>query len=292
MALDTKRSYLVSVPETIEVDKFSHLVHLILGSMGYSWTDIERIAGCLPQLENLQVHRNKIKEISVTPGKFSKLKGLDLDSNIIEDWSEVCNLTCLKTLEYLQLNDNRISNINIEDGMFESLKGLQLGFNQIREWSHVSQLNKLKITEFRFRNNPILQDEKLGEGRSTIVVLIRRLTILNGSTIQDTERKWAEIDYYKKHGLEYLRILKLPEEERTPALESFSRSHGRYLELVKMFGEPSEGELKVKESNLKASLVLVKIKSPNLPDSVYMEKKLPANMTVAKLKALVGRLFR
>lgn len=280
------------VPNSIPVDKYSHLVHLILGSMGYSWSDVERIAGDLPKLENLQVHRNKIKEISLTPGKFTKLKGLDLDSNLIDDWTEIQNLSTLQTLEYLQLNDNRMSNIKIESGMFKNLKGLQLGFNLISEWYHVSELNKLNITELRFRNNPVLQSEKLGEGRSTIVVLISSLKVLNGSEIQDTERKWAEIDYYKKHGLEYLRVLQVSEEERTSALETFTRTHGRYIELVNKFGEPTEGELKVKESNLKSSLVLVKISSPNLVDTPPLEKKLPVNMTVAKLKALVGRLFR
>jgi Leucine-rich repeat (LRR) protein len=285
-------SNLLPATSSIPVEKFAHLSHLILGDMGYDWSEVERIAGDLSSLENLQVHRNKIKQISVSEGKFLTLKGLDLDSNLIEDWSEVNNLSSLRTLEYLQVNDNKISSIDLQDSSFENLKGLQIGFNLISDWSHVSQLNRLTLSELRFRNNPVLQQEKQGEGRSTIVVLIRSLKVLNGSTIQDTERKWAEIDYYKKHGLEYLRIMKLPEEERNLALETFSGSRGRYMELVKKFGEPTEGELKVKERNLKASLVQVKIRSLNLEDSKEMEKKLPLNMTVAKLRALIGRLFR
>ena len=283
---------LLPVPEVVPVEQFSHLVHLILGDMGYGWTELELLAGDLPQLEILQAHRNQVQEILVSDRKFLKLKELDLDCNKISDWEQVRNLDKIVNLENLRLNGNQISDLVLVPGQFKNLRVLQLSENLLENWSQISQLNHLNVTELRLRNNPVLLREKYEVCRQIIIALVQSIKILNGSTLVENERSWAELDYYKKHGLEYLKILKLPEPERTEALQSFSVQHGRYLEIVERLGVPEEAELTVRESNLKASLVSVKVRCPEVPGSADTGKKLPVSMTVAKLKALVGRLYR
>jgi len=220
------------------------------------------------------------------------LKELDLDANMISDWAMINHLNIISSLQILRLNENQLSTIMIESGAFPNLKVLQLNSNVISEWIHISHLNKLDLRELRFRSNPVLTHEKPLECRQNIIARISSLSVLNGTHISDNERKWAEIDYYKKHGLEYLQIQRLPAEKKEMALADFSAVHGRYLEIVEKFGEPEEAELKVQESNLKATLVAVHVCSPDLAGSASTSKKLPLSMTVAKLKALIGRLYR
>lgn len=282
----------LSVPDVMPVDKFSHLQHLILGEMGYSWADVENIAGDLPELQNLQVHKNRISAIEVKDGKFLKLKELDLDCNDVSSWSSICNLNKIENLAYLRLNENKLTTIDVTPDIFRNLRILHISENLLDNWMHIGKLNSLSLSELRFRKNPLLKDKKEDVCRTTVIALINSLNILNGTTITENEKKWAEIDYYKKHGMEYLKILKAPENERAKALESFSASHGRYIEIVGKFGVPDEAELVVKENNLKSSLLSIKLRAPDVPGAAEFVKKLPSSMTITKLKALVARLYR
>lgn len=49
---------------------------------------------------------------------------------------------------------------------------------------------------------------------------------MNGTLIQEDERRGAEYDYLKKYCLEYLRV------ENTEEREKFLIEHNRYLELI------------------------------------------------------------
>lgn len=53
------------------------------------------------------------------------------------------------------------------------------------------------------------------------------LTTLNGSVILATERKWAEIDYLKTHGTEWLGLGEVGEQEREGARRTFLEEHNR-----------------------------------------------------------------
>ena len=281
------------VPGIMPVNKFSNIQHLIIGEMGYSWSEVEEVAGDLPNLVNLQVHKNKISTIQVGEGKFSALRELDLDCNQISDWSSILSLDRMTNLGHLRVNENRLSRIDVTSDSLKNLRILHLSDNCIDSWEHVARLNQLKLTELRFRQNPVLDKDKPDVCRLTTVALVDSLQILNGSMITDNERKWAEIDYYKKHGLEYLKIIKLPDEkDRAAALDKFSKARGRYLDIVEKLGVPEEAELVVKENNLKSTLISIQLRAPQAPEAPQLTKKLPASMTISKLKSLVTRLFR
>ena len=289
--LNVSLNYL-PVIDPLPVDQFASLVHLVIGDLNYTWEDVELLAGDLPQLSVLQLHRNKANQIKVSTGKFLNLTDLDLSSNHITSWEVVNNLEQISNLRVLRLNDNRISSINIPSGMFKNLESLQLSENLIDDWLEVGHLNSLSLSELRFRNNPILETDKPAVCRQIMIAQLGTIKVLNGSTISNEEKNWAEIDYYKKHGMEYLNIKKLPENEQISAKATFFKNHCRYQEILDRFGEPEEGELKVKKSNIKSTLVSITVRCPYLPGSADTVKKLPVSMTVAKLKALIGRLFR
>jgi len=282
----------IPVPEQFPIESLSSLHHLIIGDMGYSWQDIEQVAGYLPSLQVLQAHNNKLRSVSVRPGCFAALQDLDLDNNQFTDWTSLNSLHTINTLISLRLNYNKLKSVDIEDDQFKNLTSLQLSHNLLDEWKQVGKLNKLKLKELRLRYNPVLDREGESTARSMIIAVVGSISILNGTEITKEERNWSELDYYKKYGLEYLGIKKLPDSQQSDALKVFKENHLRYLDIVNKFGEPEEGELVVKENNIKSSLVSVKLRCPDVPGTADTAKKLPASMTVAKLKALVGRLYK
>jgi len=265
---------------------------LIIGDMGYSWQHIEQVAGNLPSLQVLQAHKNDLRSVSVTAGTFPALQELDLDSNQFNDWNSLTSLHTINSLASLRLNYNKLKSIDIEDDQFKNLTSLQLSHNLLEEWKQIGELDRLKLKELRLRYNPVLDREPESTARSMIIAVVSSITILNGTEITKEERNWSELDYYKKYGLEYLGIKKMPDHQQAEALKLFSETHRRYMDIVSKFGEPEEGEFVVKENNIKSSLVSVKLRCPDVPGAADTAKKLPASMTVAKLKALVGRLYK
>ncbi len=126
--------------------------------------------------------------------------------------------------------------------------------------------------------------------RQLIIASIPSLKVLNGTELTKTERYGAELDYLKKYGLEYLKAKKDGE------LERFFLRHPTYPKFVKTFGEPDEDELttaaKMAKATLTTNLVEVSLKCPPNPDFKHSTKKLPPNLTVLKLRALLQRLVR
>lgn len=288
------------VPDTFNqlIPNFDRIKHLVLGqtemSVVYSWPQIVTIAGDLPSLEVLQVHNNKITQIdNINKNKFLKLKKLDLDGNNISSWEYVNNLGELPCLENLHLNGNKINKIVVSECSFKWLRSLQLTNNELDDWRSVGELDKLTIRELRFRNNPVNEETRDSTGRQLIIARIASLAVLNGSSIDaDVERKYAEFDYIKKYGEEYLAIKGMPEgNEKEIASQNFIQHHNRYAEIVAKYGEPEEGEFKKEVETLKASLIKVAVSCPDVI-CADMVRKLPPTMTIHKLRALLGRLVR
>lgn len=235
------------MPDQFPVDSFKTVQHLVLGDMDYTWQHIEQVAGDLPNLQVLQVHKNGLTDLSVTKGKFAALKVLDLDDNLFTNWSSIDGLDVISGIERLTLNHNKLTTINIGQN-FNNLISLQLSHNLLDEWKHIGELDKLRnLAELRLRHNPILLRDRETTVRSTVIALISQLKMLNGTPISKEERNWGELDYYKKHGLDYLKVVKMDEGvEKNEALRVFADEHRRYLDIVEKFGVPDEAELVVK----------------------------------------------
>jgi Leucine-rich repeat (LRR) protein len=270
---------------------FSHLTHLIIGELGYTWAQVEAVAGHLPRLTVLQAFSNKIVEVSVSQGTFLQLEELDLDGNPLAGWRQsVSPLNRIAKLRSLRLNGTGLTDVQLDDGSFPYLRSIQILDNGFCDWASVGELNKLSVTDLRLRNCPLFAQTGDSENcRSITIALIASLDVLNSSGITKAERRWAEIDYLKKHGGEYLRVKALAD---PAAMAEFSAAHGRYEEIVARHGEPQEGEDRVQVTTLSALLVAVTVRCPEQPGAADTVKKLPTSMTVAKLKALLHRLFK
>jgi len=274
------------------------LKHLIVGNMlynGYTWSDILKLALYLPSLSVLQVHNNSIGFLSPFDQKlFSSLTELDLDGNNLTCWTHVEYLSKLPQLTHLRLNGNKLSNISPAVGSFKHLRSLQLSGNNVRNWECVGMLDRLQLAELRMRSNPVNSNCKDEEtARQLMIARVSSLTSLNGTQITQTERKWAEIDYLKTYGQLWLGIAKLEDSgSREEAMKEFLEKHNRYDRVVELHGEPEAGDGVKVDTSLKASLVKLKVRSPDVIGSAETVKKVPTSMSVAKLRALLHRIYR
>jgi len=228
------------------------------------------------------------------PSLLSSLVELDLDGNNLSDWSEVESLSQLPQLTHLRLNGNKLVDISPTSGSFRQLRTLQLSGNCISSWASVGMLDRLQLSEFRFRNNPVnssCRDEETV--RQLVIARVSSITALNGTQISSTERKWAEFDYLKTYGQLWLGLAKIEDsEEKVKATEEFLNQHNRYDKIVEMYGQPEAGDGVKVDTSLKASLVRLKVRSPEVVGSAETVKKVPTSMSVAKLRALLHRLYK
>merc|ERR1711902_224422 len=67
---------------------------------------------------------------------------------------------------------------------------------------------------------------------------------------------------------------------------------GRYDEIVKLYGEPEPGDGVKVDTSIKASLLRLKIRSPEMIGSAETVKKIPSSMNVRSLRALLQRLYK
>ena len=274
------------------------LTHLVLGHMlytGYTWSQVLTLATRMPSLSVLQVHHNHITSIpSFDTNQLANIREIDLDGNNISDWSQVDPLSQLPLLQHLRLNGNKLSNINISAGTFCKLESLQLIDNCIANWSDVGNLDQIGLTQFRFRNNPVIsscKDEEIA--RQMTIARITSLKFLNGTGINQSERKWAEIDYLKTFGQKWIEISKIENPEvKEKSLQNFLSQHNRYDTIVKMYGEPEPGDGAKVDTSIKASLLRLKIRSPEIIGSAETVKKIPSSMNVRALRALLTRLYK
>jgi len=293
---------LLPVPPSLPAwseSSFQHLSHLVLGRMlysGLSWQEVVQLCQHMPSLATLQVHGNNISTISPFPSSLlSSLTELDLDGNLLTSWSEVEKLSKLPRLQHLRLNGNQLADLNPKLDSFPHLRSLQLSDNQISDWVHIGNLDRLStLTDLRFRGNPLNKAEKDEETvRQLVVARVSGLTNFNGSQVTSTERKWAEIDYLKTYGPQYLSLASVSEgEARQAATARFLMEHNRYDEMVTKFGEPNPKDGVAEDTTLRSSLVRLKVRTPQVIGAADMVKKVPASMSVAKLRALIHRLVK
>uniref|UniRef100_A0A671VAI8 Tubulin-specific chaperone E n=1 Tax=Sparus aurata TaxID=8175 RepID=A0A671VAI8_SPAAU len=246
------------------VQAFSSLRVLGLNSCDITWSQVLQCAPMWPQLENLSVEANNIRE--------------------------------LQRLEQLSLSNTGLSDLRFDDAapgaqtaMFPSLTSLNLDQNNITEWCVVDELAKLpSLVKLSCRGNRLVSSD--GNPRTANQLLIAklgRLVVLNSCEVSE-DRRGAELDYIKMFGEEWLKAGGGSEPS-----SQFTCQHPRYLSLINKYGAPEEGELKKPEPfALKNQLLKITFVFPDDAERKPIEKKLPASMLVQKVKGLLYRLLK
>lgn len=131
---------------SLPASPFGSLQEIYLNEMGLDWNTVVRLEPSLPELRELHVRANEIKELELGSSSsssssspsfvkgFSKLRLLDLEYNSLE-WSSILQFAHVESLEVLMLNNNQISVIQPLDKAskaFPSLTSLSLDHNQFQ----------------------------------------------------------------------------------------------------------------------------------------------------------------
>ncbi|KAL4212034.1 hypothetical protein AB4K20DRAFT_1890136 [Rhizopus microsporus] len=289
--LRLNQSRLISPQQPLQL---RYLQTLVLNKTLISWKDVEILAPGLPQLEDLQLGGNEIKSLSSI--QWERLKCLNLEENLIEDWGEVAKLQSLSNLQILFLNGNKIKSIR-KEGVFDNLEYLRIDGNSIKDWDSINMLNHYpKLTKLRCKNNPVFEGLDKEMEASQVVGRIGNLTVVNGNTLTSRER----ID------LERYYLMMCTKDGTTH--QAISSIHPRYQELCKQHGEPDlETQAQKATSALNDRLIEIMIslrpleenevstisKREQLPPiTKSVSKRFLPTMTIRSIKHLIQKLLK
>ncbi|XP_067130971.1 tubulin-specific chaperone E [Centruroides vittatus] len=278
---------------------FRTIKTLILNKMSYNWSQIMKCAVMWPDVEYLDLWSNRISDITEIPTDiFIYLQSLNISDNPIGNWEEINKFGKLPRLEKLIADNSKLSGVTLPaissttETLFSNLKCLYLTNNKLSEWKDIAELHKLKnLEELKVKGNPVMSLETLETSHQFVIARLPSLKYLNGLTITKEDRRGAELDYLKKYCEQWLKS----GGHRDPKLNKpsceFLNEHPTYLKLLEEYGAPEDSELKKQSELLKNNLISVELCCPINPDKKPVAKKLPATMTVGKVKTLACRLF-
>ncbi|KAL8144366.1 hypothetical protein V2J09_017398 [Rumex salicifolius] len=256
-------------------DKLSHLDKLTSASLAFLGVSSPGLPGELG---------------SVAPN----LKALDLTGNLLSEWKDI-GAVCheLKELATLNLSCNVMSqdvtglpvlcNIRVLVLSFTGIKWAQIEllkhFSPVIEELHLAGNRISEITVpialTMLTDNPISDPAKGGIPRFVLIARLEKVKVLNGSEITPRERKESEIRYIR------LAMSKLHDN-----LEEINRQHPRLFELRKLHGledeRPSNGP----------TAVTLKCVGASMGEKPPLTKKLPATISIGKLKILCESFFK
>ena len=175
--------------EEIEMigNKFNNIRILVLRNLTYSWEDVCKCAILMPHIENINLFKNAITEIT-NADIYENLKSLCLMKNPISSWDEICKLGKLLKLEKLEVNSCSIKSIsfgnNVENtdkcDLFPALNFLDLSGNLINDWKSIAQLNRLRnLSDLRMHHIPLYDTNQYGSIFNCIISRISGLQKLN-----------------------------------------------------------------------------------------------------------------
>ncbi|CAO0790916.1 unnamed protein product [Mucor circinelloides] len=276
-----------------------HITTLSLNQTLISWQHIDILSKALPQLQDLQLGGNELSRLGKM--EFPKLKCLNLEDNVINDWSSEINKLSdsLPSLEVLYLNDNQIKSIQITtNSMFPNLRFLRIERNLVDNWNSLNELNKLpNLTKLRCKENPIFKDLEKELEAAQIVGRIKNLSNVNGNTLTNRERIDLERYYIKsciKDGSTH---------------EEIAAIHPRYNELCAEHGQPDlQTSIAHTSTALKDRLISITLTTRNIPSvdeimSITQKKDLPPactsvskkflrTMTIRNVKHMIQKLLK
>ncbi|KAK0085825.1 hypothetical protein PV325_004352 [Microctonus aethiopoides] len=278
---------------------FPCVTQLTMIRMNYDWSDIEWCTSMFPALRILYVAFNRVNTIEhpLANSNLAQIVDLSLENNDLDNWDEIIKLGELTRLEILNLNANRLDKIRLPSEnatgktyLFPALQQLHLSKNFISEWRSISELEKLNnLRDLKFRNNPVVDNEKPETARQLIIARISKLKLLNNTEIARDERNGAEWDYLKLFANEWLQVNIDGMEERK---NEFITNHPRYPALIELCGGLEFPNERVK-TEMKSDVITIEFVSMNETlETSSKKKKLLKDMDVQKLTGIAQRLFK
>ncbi|EMD38216.1 hypothetical protein CERSUDRAFT_113365 [Gelatoporia subvermispora B] len=276
---------------------FGSLVELQLNATLTSWEDALYAMMFMPELRVLELGYNRLCNLSCIgnthrPSPEACLEELNLDSNELNRWSELCRaLRSFTALQRLVLTSNAIEEIGPPDGPQDalgSLKHLALSFNRLTRWRDIDALPLWcpQLQSLTLCGNPLAEGPVTGKhARQFVIARIATLQRLDGASISAKERADSEL-FYLSHVAQH-----------GPADDAARcREHPRWKELCLKHGAPDVPAPGARTRQDKLSSRLIQINIYTCPASPLAG---PAGATrdapvrsLQVLPSMSGRAFR
>ena len=233
-------------------------MELSLNNTLFTWHEIAQLTShSFPRLTSLTASGNELSSIPAY-SLPQTLCILDLEDNDFTAITSVYLLSGLPNLRRLSLRNNKIRSIvgEVSDdangpeissscsadlNFPETLTEVDLSYNEISDWSFISDLHSVfsGMTSLRIAHNPLFQDSHTPDGKpmtaddgyAITTARLPRLKSLNFSPITAKDRFNSETFYLSLIGAEIAAT-------RNGQDEVIKRSHWRYGELCKEYGDP------------------------------------------------------
>eukprot|EP00741_Cyanophora_paradoxa_P000884 tig00000448_g854.t1 len=303
---------------------FAALRVLVLSGTGLAWGDVARLEPHAPLLEELHLCGNGLRSLAddaasdPAPG-FPRLRLLNAEGNALDDWAEIWRLRRLPRLERLLLSGNPLKAVFYRaegpEGAapFAALRGLSANGCALADWSSIDALDRFPaLVELRLQGNP-LSDARgaLSPGlvRQLVIARVAALETLNGAPCGPPRPARSPGRHPAQAAAAGLRdpsaLSDPPRPVRRPspavagggadAAAGGAAPHPRLRRLIELHGAP-DASAKAGGSGAPAGPLSDSILSVTLvsraTEARPVARKLPASMTVAKLKVLMQQLFK
>jgi len=262
-----------------------------------SFRTVQMIAEMMPNIESLCVAKSNLSDIEECDSiqGFRNLRELDCSGCCLDKWvNQVSKFATLPRLESWSLDDNSITSIPSDAGaspFFPNLSSLRISGTAVSTWMDLEGINSfLSLKALRFTTIPLTEGLGQAEVRSNSIARFSKLEYFNGSRISNDERREAERRYITLVS-QSLQKANFNENEKS----SFLEKHPTFLQLTEKYKNLSislKNRLE-KGGTLATSIYNVTIKSM-AASSCTMEpvvRRLPATMTVERIKAMCSRIF-
>jgi len=172
---------------------------LALNHCGLTWPDVLALARFVPQLQELSLARNAIREVTEEPSTaLRELRVLDLDDNAIATWADLARLASFApSLTRLLVSGNKLSSVAgdcpVKKRQFGAVVELAIAGNALASWDAIAALSAAfpALRSLRVVGNPVLAGIPPLLARTKVLALLPALDSLNGSVVRPAEREEA-----------------------------------------------------------------------------------------------------
>ncbi|KAF7322374.1 CAP-Gly domain-containing protein [Mycena chlorophos] len=237
-------------PMNVDPSAFENLIELRLNATLTTWQEMQLITRMMPLLRTVEIGHNRIAHLedSLQDGPGSALESINLDSNALQDWEQICSaLSAYPALDRVVLTSNSIRTIPPRQTPQPLLRiaHLSLSHNEIASWSDLDALSAWcpRLETLTMLGNPLFDapraspsrtDPEQGRSRSARQLTIARipsLLALDAGAISPKERVDSELFY-----LSHVALHGPPSEDARVA------AYPRWVALCEKHGRPDEPE--------------------------------------------------
>lgn len=285
---------LEDLPRSEAMAKWGEATGNVDGSLSTVFTGININTGDAKRDTDTMQHSQTLTLPALPAGSWAELRVLDLSGCNLDEWSQLLYFATLPCLEEVLLDGNPLENIlPCVVGGFTNLSRMSCSSTKLKQWSDIDAIATYSgMSNLRLSHIPLFSGRGASEVRPFVIGRIAQLEFFNGSTVHARERLDAEKQYLRNSIRDVDELAKAGRPLSDAALLAM---HPRYNELqLKHGGELLPMGTLNPGGNIASELLSVTFNNLSFAGGGSTEpttKKLPASITVERLKLIVKQLF-